>query len=413
MADTIGALISELDAFCKTAEERESENITGTSPSSLPGAENDKKIPTGATKADPKVSDPQINSSGNRTLTGAKNGGDFPASNANTYKADEPVLTPDTKALDSTDANAKEAAYKGNNIVDFILGKKASSKKSASYNHAAEPITVDMALMAKIAAITLADEEGQFAVQQALTKRAGAEFAEEVLDTLEKRAEEEELNYAWIKGAEDAEQMIGNIQEAQGAADAEEALGNAAEAQGVADAEEAMGDVEDAECDENAECDQDDEDDGELDDYSPDEIIEAVQELADEGTIPPEQAQEVISAVSGAAQEDGNPGEVSEEDLAEAIVEAVESGELSEEDAQALVEAIAEESDVSDTTDEALADSVAEAQGAADAEEAIGDVAEAQGAADAEAALADAAQKQASANRELFKRQLINILSRG
>lgn len=399
MADTIGALISELDAFCKTAEERESENITGISPSSLPGAENDKKIPAGATKADPKVSDPQINSSGNRTLNGAKNGGDFPASNANTYKADEPVLTPDTKALDSTDANAKEAADKGNNIVDFILGKKAASKKQASNitNGNPEKINVDMSLLAKIAAITLADEEGQFAVQQALTKRAGANFAAEVLDTLEKRAEEQE-QLDFIKGAADAEALIGDAEEAQGAADAEELM-----ADGIG---QEKGCCEETPDTENQGSDS-------LDDYSPDEIIEAVQELADDGTIPQEQALEVISAVSGAAQEDGNPGEVSEEDLAEAIVEAVESGELSEEDAQALVEAIAEESDVSDTTDEALADSVAEAQGAADAEEAIGDVAEAQGAADAEAALADVAQKQASANRELFKQQLINILSRG
>ncbi len=173
-----------------------------------------------------------------------------------------------------------------------------------------------MALMAKIAAITLADEEGQFAVQQALVKRAGAEFTKEIFDVLEKRAAEEQAAWEFEKGAQDAEAMIGDMQEAQGAADAEAALGAGA-------AGEEAGSVEDAAA--------------ALDDYSAEEIVKAVQDLAQEGAIPPEQAEAVISTVTESAGEEGSPEDISEEDVAEVLVQAVEEGRMQPEQAQAVV----------------------------------------------------------------------------
>lgn len=406
---TFKDIISELDAIAKSASDG-SEAITGAPVSQMPGAENDKSAPGGATSPDPKVKDETIDNEKSRSTEGAKPDGDIPASNANKYEANEPVLTPEKKPAETADANAKEASSKGNSIVDFILSKKA--EKQAQPQKADKPvaqaaektaapaqkqaggdtITLDMGLLAKIAAITLADEEGQWAVQQALTKRAGAEFAMEVLDTLEKRAAEEQARADFIKGAQDAEQMIGDAQEAQGAADAEAALGvqddaSAAQALGSPEAQEALA--------------------SELDQYSPEEIAQAVQDLAAEGQIPPEQAQEVIQEVMSGAQAEGQPDEISEEDLAEVITQAVEEGKIKPEDAQALVQAIAEDGG-SEQTDQALAADVANAAPAEGEGAAAADSDPAKG---EDTAAADAeAEKQAAANRASFKQSLIDIL---
>jgi len=409
MTDTIRDLIGELDAFAKQANAADGVE-------SLPGSENDKPIPSGATKPDPKTKDETIDAPAERSLEGAKPDGDIPASNVNKMEADEAVLNPDRKALDTADANAKEASALGNSLIDMILkgkqkqaeqAKQASAPKAPAEKKVAQPatkqaapdntITLDMALMAKIAAITLADEEGQLAVQAALTKRAGAEFANELLDTLEKRAAEEQAAWEFEKGAQDAEAMIGDMQEAQGAADAEAAMGDLQEAQDAAAAAgaegEEAGSVEDAAA--------------ALDDYSSDEIVEAVQELAQEGQIPEDQAQAVIQAVTEGAGEEGSAEDISEDDLAEAIVEAVESGELSEEDAQALVQAISEGDAGDAEADQQLAQDVA----GADAAAAAGDEAAA-GADEAAAAEAEkaAAAKEYAEKRASFKEHLASIL---
>lgn len=393
---TFQEILTQLDTFAKSAE-AESENITGEPVSSMPGAENDKPAPTGATEADPKVKDDTIDNMKSRTTDGATPDGDIPASNTNKYEADEPVLTADKKPELSTDVNAKTAASKANGIVDFILSKKAAkpapaakpepAQKPAPAQKQAAPensITLDMGLLAKIAAITLADEEGQWAVQQALTKRAGAEFAKEMLDTLEKRAAEAQAQEDFIKGAQDAEAMIGDMQEAQGAQDAEQAIGDMQEAQGAEDAEQALVD--------------------ELDQYSPEEIADAVQQLANEGNIPPEAAQQVISEIDSSAQAEEPSDEISEEDLAEVITQAVEAGKLTPEDAQALAASIAEDSSA-DQADQALQQDVAQAT--------AGEDAAAAGAGEGAAAAAPTeAEKTASANRASFKQQLVDILSR-
>ena len=398
--NSIRNLMNELEAFASEAE-KQANAMEGID--SMPGSENDKPIPAGATKSDPKVKDDTIDNEEHKSLSGAEPGSDFPANNANELQADEAALTPDKKPLDTADANAKEASALGNSLVDMILKTKeakAEPAKPAEKQAAPEAgtITLDMALMAKIAAITLADEEGQLAVQQALTKRAGAEFAEEVLDILEKRAAEEQAAYEFEKGAQDAEAMIGDLQEAQGAADAEAALG----AQGDAMADDA-GAAEAGAVDDAAAA---------LDDYSAEEIVEAVNELAQEGQIPPEQAQAVIEAVSQGAEGEGSPEDISEEDLAEAIVEAVESGELTEEDAQALVQAISEGGGDAEA-DQALAQDVAGA--GADAEVGAGEADDGAAPEESEkaAAVKRAAAKAAAEKRASFKEQLVKVLKKG
>lgn len=414
MTDTIRDIMTQLDAFVDSAT-KQANATEGID--SLPGSENDKPIPSGATEPDPKVKDETIDNGEHKSTEGAKPDGDIPASNANKLEANEAAVTPDTKPLDTADANAKEAAAKkANDIVATILKAKQAEKAAAQAKPAAPAapatpaapaapatkqaapdagtITLDMAMLAKIAAITLADEEGQMAVQAALTKRAGAEFANEILDVLEKRAAAEQARYEFEKGAQDAEAMIGDLQEAQGAADAEQALADAGAAAGdEAAAAGAAGD--DAGAMEDAAT--------ALDDYSADEIVEAVQELAQEGQIPEDQAQAVIESVTQAAQGEGDPGEVSEEDVAEALTEAVESGELTEEDAQALVQAIAEgggdaEADQQLAADVAGAGAASEGEAAANAEA-------------ADAAQKEAAEKKAAAEkRAAFKDQLIAVL---
>lgn len=418
MTDTIRDLMDQLDSFAKEASALEGID-------SMPGSEHDKPIPSGSTNPDPKVKDDTIDNQEHKSTSGAEPGSDFPANNANEYKSDEAALTADKKPLDTADANAKEAAAaKANDIVSTILkAKQAQSEKKAATAEpkaaTAEPkpatsekkaapdantITLDMAMMAKIAAITLADEEGQLAVQAALTKRAGAEFANEVLDILEKRAAEEQARYEFEKGAQDAEAMIGDMQEAQGAADAEQAIGDLAGAQGAAGAEEALGGGEG----EGGEMSEDEAAEA-IDDYSADEIIEAVQELAEEGQIPEDQAQAVIESISEGAGEEGSEEDISEEDLAEAIVQAVESGELSEEDAQALVQGIAEGDAGDAEADQQLAQDVAGA-GAAGGEAAGGEAAGGEDPAAAEAAAAAEAEKAAAVKRASFKQQLVKVL---
>jgi hypothetical protein len=427
MATRIDDLFEELKAYADDTI-KQANALEGID--SMPGSENDKPIPSGAENPDPKVKDETIDRPAKDTIEGAKPGSDFPANNANEMQADQPALTPDKKPLDTADANAKEASVKGNNLVQLILKtkqaaeakkaeeaqKEAAAKKPAAPVQAAAPaapatkeaapadadtIKLDMAMMAKIAAITLADEEGQLAVQQALTKRAGAEFAEEVLDILEKRAAEEQAAWEFEKGAQDAEAMIGDMQEAQGAADAEAAMGDLAEANDAAAAEAGAagdegGSVEDAAA--------------ALDDYSAEEIVEAVNELAQEGQIPPEQAQAVIEAVTQGAEGEGSPEDISEDDLAEAIVQAVDSGEMTEEDAQALVQAISEGGGDPEA-DQALAADVAGA-GAGEGEaaaEAAPEGGEKAAAAKAEAEK-QAAAKAAAEKRASFKAQLVSVL---
>ena len=340
-------LFGQIDAFIKLAQERESENITGQDPDSMPGAENDKPIPEGATKDDPKVKDDTINNTDARNLNGAEPGSDAPVVEDG-LQASEAVLNPDKKPLDTADANAKEASALGKNLLDTILQTKKQAEEAKKQAEApkkqeekaedgaqkqaapTDRINVDMAMLAKIAAITLADEEGQLAVQSALTKRAGAEFAADVLNVLEQRSNE----YAsFEKGAQAAEEMIGDLQEAQGAADAEAALADA----GVADAAAADAGADAAAADVAGA------DDGaSLDDFSPEEVAQAVQEMAADGQISPEDAQAVIEAVQEQAASEGEADDLGEEELAGALEEAINNGELTEEDVQGIVQALSE-----------------------------------------------------------------------
>lgn len=339
----INEVLRELDGICKIAEEQESQNIVGQDPGSMPGSENDKPAPSEATDPDKEVADKDVGGEKNRSIADAKPGSDATVTQSGLYEADEPVLTPEKKPVDDEDYKAKTASDLANNIVGSILrSKKAAATQPAAAPAAPAPapakqasvakdtITLDMLTMAKIASIALADEEGQMAIQKALTKRAGADFAAELFDVLEKRAAEKQAQLDFEKGAQDAEAMLGDLEEAQGAADAEAALADA----GAGAPDEGSDLPAEGGEDEGA---------PDLSQFSADELAAAAQELADDGTITQEDAQAIIEAVSESAEAEGSPDDLSEEEMAEAFDEAMANGQLTEEDAQALIQQLSEE----------------------------------------------------------------------
>lgn len=370
MTNTLREIMNEIDSlWSKSAE------ITGEDPNSMPGSENDRPAPEGATKDDPKVKDDTIDNEKNRNLNGAESGSDAPVTKDLAYGSEEPVLNADKKPLDSTDVNAKEASALGNSIVERILKAKqakepeAVAEKKAEKEAESQPkaqqqkkeaqtgvtIPLDMAMMAKIAAITLADDEGQQAVQAALAKRAGAEFAAEVFDTLEKRAAEEQARFEFMKGAQAAEDMIGDLQEAQGAADAESALGMMAPGGEAPAAPEAPGGEAPAVMDPQQAAEA-------LSEFSDEEIIEACKELEDEGVLQPGTTDALVGAAAG---EGGSPTAIdSDAALEDALTEAIANGEISEEDLQSVISSVEGGEPSGDTQAEQPAEQPAEEKAA-------------------------------------------------
>ena len=341
---TLAQLYGELKSRTKTAADITSEDIVGQDPGSMPGSENDKKAPEEMKTPDPEVKDETVGGAENYSAEGASPGSDNPKLEPQLLEADEPVLEPDKKPLDSTDVDAKTAAA-GNNLVDFILksqerelaAKKAESKKQAAPEKQAAPakaapekqaapakaapekqaapaddIVLTNSVMAKIAAVVLSRQEGRELVQRFLAEAAGEDFAKQAMDTMGLVGRQANELSEFEKGAQDAEAMLGDMEEAQGAADAEQALadaGAAEEAQGAA---------------------------GEDDGFTEEEVLEAIQEMVDSGEISEDQAMELLQGTdvpeAGAGDE-----EVSEDDIAEAIVEGIQSGEIPPEVAQELV----------------------------------------------------------------------------
>lgn len=349
----IAEVLRELDGINKLAEEQESQNIVGQDPGSMPGSENDKPAPSEATNPDKEVADKDVGGEKNRSIADAKPGSDAPVTQSGLYEADEPVLTPDKKPVDSEDYKAKTASDLANNMVSKILNaKKAAAQpaKAAQPAQAAQPaapakqaaagkdtIQLDMEVMAKIASIALADEEGQIAIEKCLHKRAGADFTAELFGVLEKRAAEKQAQLDFEKGAQDAEAMLGDLEEAQGAADAEEALAGAAAEGGDEGAPEDAG-LDDAGLEGGG-----DEEVPDLSQFSADQLAEAAQELAADGTITQDDADAIIEAVSESAAEEGGEDDLSEEEMADAFDQAMANGQLTEEDAQAIIQQLSDE----------------------------------------------------------------------
>ena len=338
---TIGQILAETEAFMKqgSAEFRKkagyapSETVGGDG-SGMPGSENDKPVDAKAKQPQSEVTD-GLPSSGDNT-EGAGTGETVEGASA--LDVTQPVAAPAKVPMVSADANADAktgAAKVANDLLAQIRtyqAKDAAAAKSAAAPAApvaaaapakkaeAAPVgelEITQDVLAKIASIILATEDGVQFAEAAMTKAAGAEAAQETFDFLQKQA-------AYNQGAVDAENMLAAIAAnqasmekaaqadyAQGSADAASIVGQMAKRamapkkagagisramliklgqdmadESIGDAEGAMGGMGSASPDEE---------------ISPEELEQALTELVDEGSITPEAAQQIIAAISGGA----------------------------------------------------------------------------------------------------------------
>ena len=366
---TLEQLYGELKSRTKVAADITSEDIEGQDPGSMPGSENDKKVPEEMKTPDPEVKDETVGGAENYSAEGASPGSDNPKLEPQLLEADEPVLEPEKKPLDSTDVDAKTAAA-GNNLVDFILkaqkkeleAKKAAAPAPAKKEAApSDDIVLTNSVMAKIAAVVLSRQEGREMVQRFLAEAAGEDFAKQAMNTMGLVGRQANEMSEFEKGAQDAAAMLGDMEEEQGAQDAEAALadaGAADEAAGAADAEAALAGAGEGGMDEE----------GGDDGFTDEEILETIQEMVEDGEITEDQAAQLLE---GADVSEGEGGEepVTEDDIAEAIIEGVQSGEITPEVAQEIVAELSDETSPEEAQE--LATDVGEAEPAA--EEAAGE----------------------------------------
>lgn len=379
---TLEQLYGELKSRTKVAADITSEDITGQDPGSMPGSENDKKVPEEMKTPDPEVKDETVGGAENYSAEGASPGSDNPKLEPQLLEADEPVLEPDKKPLDSTDVDAKTAAA-GNNLVDFILkaqkreleAKKAEdTKKAEEAKKQAAPAKVESpakkqaapaddivltnSVMAKIAAVVLSRQEGRELVQRFLAEAAGEDFAKQAMDTMGLVGRQANEMSEFEKGAQDAAAMLGDMEEEQGAQDAEAALadaGAAEEAAGDAGAEMGAGAALEGAGEEGAE--------GGDEGFTDEEILETIQEMVEDGEITEDQAAQLLEG-SDVSEGEGGEEPVTEDEIAEAIIEGVQSGEITPEVAQEIVAELSGETSPEEAQE--LATDVGEAEPAAE-----------------------------------------------
>ena len=387
---TVDAVIADIDAHYKKMAEITSEDITGENPGSMPGSENDQPAPADAKKPDPEVVDDQVGGAANYDGKGMEAGSDNPKLEPQLLEANEPVLTPEKKPLDSTDVDAKTASDLGNDLVSMVLNhqkkpevKKAEAKKVEAKKVEAKKVEAKKAEdckdkdgadvpaenkpapapapekkpldsdnadakeaafdevelsrdgLAKIAAVLMTREDGREFIGKVLAEIGGEKFAEESINALGVKSAEAMAKAEFEKGAQDAAALLDGAEEAQGAADAEAALGDAAEAQGAADAEAALGDAAEAAGAADAEAALGEGDT--VDDFTDEEIEAAVSDMIESGELPPEVIEELMA--------EGDEGDVTEDDLAAELIDMVESGEITPEQASDLVDALETEAD--------------------------------------------------------------------
>ena len=398
---TIDAVIADIDAHYKKMAEITSEDITGENPGSMPGSENDKSAPAEAKKPDPEVVDDQVGGASNYDGKGMEAGSDNPKLEPQLLEANQPVLTPEKKPLDSTDVDAKTAADLGNDLVSMVLGHRkeaeipdnkecskhdgadvpAANKPSPppspekkpldSANAGAKEAEVDEIELsrdglAKIAAVLMAREDGRQFIGNVLAEIGGEKFAHDSINALGVKSAEQLAQEEFIKGAQDAAALLDGAEEAAGAADAEAAIGDEAEAAGAADAEAALEDAGAADAEAaledagaaDAEAAMAGGEGESLDDFTDEELEAALTDMMESGELPPEVAEQLLS------EGDDEEG-VTEEDLAAELVDMVESGEITPEQASELVDAL--ETEANPEAAAALSEDVSEATPEAEA----------------------------------------------
>ena len=384
---------------------------------SMPGSEHDQKVPQEAKKPDAEVAQGQP--AGAESAAGAVNGGDAKPLNEGKLEMDQPLENPVQKPLISDDAlTAKTANEHLISIVGDLLSDLKAPAKQASCGgcggegatHAAAPskpaaaakpkaegkkeepkaekkatIEIDQGMLDKIAAAQAAFKLGREAAEKALKKSAeqkpqGAEFTPEAARALIKEscikvAQEQGLDPAAAAAAADNAMLTAGMPPAEAAAAGDAAGADAAASDAAADAgaAEAAADAQIP------------------DDVTEEELATAIVDLVQSGELDVDTAKALVEEIAG---DEGAAGPT-EDQAAEIIAQGLESGEITPEQAQEIAAAVegggaADDAGAAAEAGAAAAD--AEAQGAADAEAAAQDAKdEAAGAAAAEEAIKDAA----------------------
>lgn len=353
MATTYQQLIKEANSYISRAKQAEDMANFDT----FPGAENDKPVPSDAKKPDPKVKEEGPASA--RTTDGAKPGSDAEPLNDHLYEADEPVLNPTKKDMQTADANAKEASVNtvtaiANKVLHLAVKKAQANRQAAQHGH----MDISQAILSKIA------EARNGALNPDLAKLAAA--------YIKGNNDGTNFFYKYAQAIQDAQDDAAS--ERQGSDDALSAIGAAASAGGEDGTGVAGGDIGT------------DGDEEVPSDIQPDELVGAVQSLVEDGSISPDDGQQILGEVLSASDV-----EPSEEEIAEALSDGISSGEISPEQAQTLIGQLQSEGvdpstasdisgDISGTCGDGTCDSDKkdEADGAAMADSAIQDAADEQ-----------------------------------
>ena len=417
----------------------------------MPGSEHDAQVPASAKKPDAEVTQGQP--AGATTAEGAVNGGDAKPLNEGKLEVNQPLENPEQKPAITDDAlTAKEAGAHlkdlvGGLLADIAAGKAQAQKQAAAAKPAAKPaektaqdangaqaaqpaqtsepakteekkdgektatakaeapkIELNEQMLSKLAEAVATYNAGRKAAEDAI-KTAAAKPAEKPAEktAAEKKAEAiKNIKEACIKAAQAAglDQAAAEAAAAQAmtdagvsAEDAQAAQAAAAGAEGAAAAGEGAG--EGAAAAEGVQL---------PEDVTEEELAKAIIDCVQSGELDVESAKAIVDEIAGDAG--GADAGITEDQAAEAIAAGLESGEITPEQAEGLIAAI------KGGAGEAAG---AEAQGAEAAAQAAQEASdEAKGAADAEAAIkqaaaairANAIQKIASAvnaNREAVK----------
>ena len=412
MAVLMKQFIDKFKAMEKIANETLAENpeaLVGVD--SLPGSEHDAKVPADAKKPDEEVSQGQP--AGAESASGAEVGGDAKPLNEGKLEMDEPLLNPEKKPLISDDAlTAKVAnAHLASLVNDLLSDLKSGTQKKAGAKSDGKKADTAVGMTEKKAKITLDDETISKIAAANAVFMMGRKAAE---DAIKKASADNQkitgkdaralIKAACIKAAQEdgldpaaAEAAAENAMAAAGVAPADAAAADAAAADAAAadtaaaDASAADTAAADAAAEAGAEAGA-----AEIpEDVTEEELATAIVDLVDSGELDPDTAKAIVEEIAGEDSSDAP----TEDQAAEIIAQGIESGKITPEQAQEIAAAVEAGSDGSAeaSADAGAAaadasDAEAEAQGAADAEAAIQDAAdEAQGAADAEEAMKSAA----------------------
>ena len=428
-------MMDRFAALEKAALEKIAEDPTGTENSAeltgVPGAEKDKAVPEAAKKPDEEVAQGQP--AGAASTEGAVVGGDAKPLNEGKLEFDQPVLNPDEKAMETSDAltaktaslvsdilkdlNAKQAESCGSKVTaakpadakkEVKQAVKQEAKQEAKKEAGAKSkIDIDVDMISKLAAAVSMYNKGKEAAMQVssgVNKQAAAQDAADerrgMLDAIKyfaglkkqasvaaNDAEDEHrgmvdclktIKQACYKIAQDAG-LPPEAAEAVAQQAMEQGLGGAgAPSDGVtpdvsADVPAATeGAAPAAEGDAGA---VDQITNALPDDVTEEELGEAIVDLIQSGEIPPEAAKEIVDAIAGNGAGVAGEDAPTEDDVANIIAEGINSGEITPEDAESIVNELtggapADEANAAENVAMSDADAAA-AQGAADVDEAV------------------------------------------